>query len=115
MKKLIGLWCLSLLLVGCGHGFEGEYEYFADSSNELLGSLMELVGTHSVVIGADYLDRHGQRTRYQRIFVRESGRQRYLIFKNNEQEDIWTIIDDNTLMMGDELMNIKIVRVSPSG
>jgi len=48
---------------------------------------------------------------FEEIFVRESGSERYLIFKNGTEEDIWKIVDQDTLMKGSDLMSLKLVRI----
>jgi len=105
---------LAVMLTACGHGFEGEYESKADSSIEFMEEMFsEVTGSYKVVIGSNYIDSEGQRTEFDKIFVRESGSERYLVFKTAEKEDVWKIIDDDTLMKGSDLMSMKLVRVKP--
>ncbi|QBY04383.1 hypothetical protein E2K93_08260 [Thalassotalea sp. HSM 43] len=98
-------------LVGCGHGYEGEYQSKAVSSNEFLNAFAGIAGSESIVVGADYIESQGKRTEFDDIFVRESGSKSYLVFKGKESEDVWTIIDEDTLMQGNGLMSIQLVRV----
>ncbi|WMC12108.1 hypothetical protein PU634_07015 [Oceanimonas pelagia] len=106
---------LALLLTACDHGFEGVYETRADSSNEMMSQLMNdfagLVGSEHIVIGTDYIEHNGERTRFDDIFVRESAGKRYLVFVQGEQEEVWTIVDDHTLMKGNGLVKVLMERV----
>ena len=105
MLALIGI------LIGCGHGYEGEYETKAGSSNEFMNAFAGNIGGQKVVIGSDYIESEGQRTEFDEIFVRESGGESYLVFKDKESEEAWKIIDKETLMQGNGLINVKLVRV----
>ena len=109
--KLAAITVLMITLSACGHGFEGEYETKTSSSIELVDAFAEIAGSHKLVIGPNYIDSDGRRTEFEEIFVRESGSERYLIFKNAGNEEIWKIIDDNTLVQGNDLMSIKLVRI----
>jgi len=109
--KLVSISVLIMTLSACGHGFEGEYETKAGSSIELMDVFAEVASSQKIVIGSNYIDSEGSRTEFEEIFVRESGSDRYLIFKNTSGEDIWKIIDDNTLMKGNDLMSMKLVRI----
>jgi hypothetical protein len=110
--KLVSISVLMITLSACGHGFEGEYETKAASSIELMDIFAEVAGSHKLVIGSNYIDSEGNRTEFEKIFVRESGSDRYLVFKNAAEEDVWKIIDDNTLMKGNDLMSMKLVRIA---
>jgi hypothetical protein len=113
--KLKKLWILGLaiILAGCGgHGFEGEYNEQVGSSVELLNAFAQVAGDKTVVIGPDYIDSDGIRTQYKDIFVRESGSQKYLILKNeDESEEAWKIADDDTLIRGGGLVSITLKRI----
>lgn len=109
--KLASMLVLMMTLTACGHGFEGEYETKAGSSNELMDVFADVASTHKIVIGLDYLDSEGNRSEFEEIFVRESGSDRYLVFKNAAEEDVWKIVDEDTLMKGNGLMNLKLVRI----
>lgn len=99
-------------LTGCGgHGYEGEYESKAGSSNEFMNAFAGSAGSQRIEIGSDYIESQGQRQEFDDIFVRESGKEKYLVFKNEKSEEAWKIIDDDTLMQGNGLMNVKLVRV----
>ncbi len=102
---------LMAMLSACGHGFEGEYETKAGSSIELMDVFAEVASSHKIVIGPNYIDSEGSRTEFEDIFVRKSGSDRYLIFKNGTEEDIWKIVDQDTLMKGSDLMSLKLVRI----
>ncbi|WP_188630828.1 hypothetical protein [Oceanisphaera marina] len=100
------------LLSACDHGFEGEYQTRAGSGNEMLNAFSELIGTQNIIIGSDYIESEGQRTPFEEILVRKSENgQRYLVFKNDGEEQAWKIIDDNTLQQGNEFINITLHRI----
>lgn len=109
--KTASILLLMIMLSACGHGFEGEYETKAGSSNELMDIFAEVASSHTIVIGPNYMDSDGHRTEFEDIFVRESGSERYLVFKNGVEEDVWKIVDQDTLMKGNDLMRIKLVRI----
>lgn len=98
-------------LVGCGHGYEGEYQSKAGSSNEFMNAFAGAAGSQKIVIGSDYIESQGQRTEFDDIFVRESGEESYLVFKDSESEEAWKIVDEDTLLQGNGFMNVKLVRV----
>lgn len=98
-------------LVGCGHGYEGEYKLKAGSSNEFMNAFAGATGEKKIIIGSDYLESQGQRTEFDDIFVRESGEESYLVFKDSESEEAWKILDKDTLLQGNDLVNFKLVRV----
>lgn len=104
---------LTVALAACsgGHGFEGEYETSMGSSNEFLGAFAASQGVQRIVIGADYIESQGERTGFEDIFVRESAGERYLVFRDGKAEEAWKIVDQDTLMQGDGLMNVRLVRV----
>ncbi len=111
--KLASVVALAGALVGCGdHGYEGEYQAKAGSANEFMNAFAGSVGSQSLVIGTDYIESEGERQEFEEIFVRESGADKYLIFKDDGSEEAWKILDENTLMQGNGLMNIKLVRVN---
>lgn len=107
---------LSALLMACGgHGFEGEYEIKAGANNRTMETLMGMVGggPSKMVIGSDYVESEGKRQDLEKIFVRESGGTKYLVFKDKQaDEEVWRILDDKTLESGNALMSIKLVRVN---
>jgi|TARA_Y100000813_G_scaffold183121_1_gene153308 hypothetical protein len=110
--KYSALLVAAALLSACGgHDFEGVYESRAGSSNDVLNAFAEMAGAERIVIGDDYIESEGRRTTFDDIFERESAGKRYLVFKSGETEEVWTIVDDKTLMQGNELVNIKLVRV----
>ncbi|MDD2760748.1 MAG: hypothetical protein PHH11_10705 [Methylomonas sp.] len=113
--KLKWLWILWLaaILMGCGHGFEGEYKEQVGSPVEFLNTITQMAGGRTLVIGPDFIDSNGIRTPYQDIFVRESGSQRYLVFiKEDGSEEAWKIEDDDTLVQdGGGLVSITLKRV----
>lgn len=99
-------------LVGCGHGYEGEFQVKAGSSNELLNAFAGMAGSQKIIIGSDYVESQGRREEFESIFVRGSGQEKLLVFKNKETEDTWEIVDKDTLIKGNGLMSIKLVRIS---
>ncbi|GAA3530961.1 hypothetical protein [Zobellella aerophila] len=115
LVKYMLLLALAGVLAGCDHGFEGEYQTKAGSSNEMMNQLISefsgLAGTQRIVIGSDYIEQEGQRTEFDDIFVRESGESRYLVFKDKGSEEAWKIVDDNTLVRGNGIMNMVLERV----
>ncbi|MGY6277205.1 hypothetical protein [Methylomonas sp. MgM2] len=112
--KLKQLWIMGLaaILMGCGHGFEGEYTEQTGSSVEFLNAITQIAGTNTIVIGPNYVDSNGIRTQYKNIFVRDSGSQKYLILKKeDDSEEAWKIIDEDTLVKGDGLVSITLRRI----
>lgn len=112
--KYASVLLLVLALVGCGHGYEGEYRIKAGSSNELINALAGAAGPieeQKIIIGSNFIESQGEREEFDDIFIRESGGEDYLVFKNKESEEVWKIIDEDTLLRGNDLMNIKLVRV----
>lgn len=110
MKKLRLLLAslLTLVLVGCGHGYEGTYKVEVSSIGVNLGDLMP---DTRIVIGADYLESDGERTAMDKIFVRESGGTRYLVFLGEGEEEAWKIIDEKTLEQGNGFAKVRMNRV----
>lgn len=112
--KLQKLWMVGLvsLLIGCGHGFEGEYHEQMGSSIEFLDAFAQVAGGKAVYLGPDYLDADGVRTEFKDIFVRESGSQQYLIFvKADNSEDAWKIKDADTLVKEAGLVSVTLKRI----
>lgn len=111
LKQLLILG-LAVILAGCDHGYEGEYTEQVGSSVEILNTFAQVAGSKTVYIGPDYIDSDGIRTEYQDIFVRESGSQKYLVLKKqDESEEAWKIKDDDTLIKGDGLVSITLKRM----
>lgn len=112
LKKVFATLAL-LWLTGCGgHGFEGEYTEQTGSALEVLNAFAQLAGGRTVVIGPDYLDAEGIRTQFKDIFVRESGSQKYLVFKKDDSsEEAWKVIDSDTLQRGGDLVSMTLKRV----
>ncbi len=99
---------ISVALLGCSHGFEGEYQQSASTP------LLDGVGIQSgtLVIGDDYIESEGQRTEFEKIFVRKSGSEKYLVLKGKNSEEVaWKIVDENTLMQRNGLINVTLKRV----
>ena len=110
--KYASILALVVALVGCGdHGYEGEYETKVGSSNEFMNAFAGSTGGQRIVIGTDYIESQGQRQEFDEIFVRESGKEKYLVFKDEKYEKAWKILDEKTLIQGNKLMNVKLVRV----
>ena len=111
IKYLVLAVCV-VLLSACNHGFEGEYKIKPGSSIEVLNELSALVGVKNMIVGRDYLESQGERTHFDKIFVRKSNNgQRFLVFKTGDQEEVWKIIDDQTLQRGNDLINVKLQKV----
>lgn len=112
--KTLAFAALAAVVTACGHGFEGEYYEQTGSSNELLNAFAQFAGGKTIVIGSDFIDTDGVRTSFDDIFVRESGSQKYLIFKQADGVEIaWKIADDNTLVRGDGLVSVTLRRIVP--
>ncbi len=110
--KYLFIFVLAGVLAGCGsHGFEGEYKLDLGSSNQMVQGFFGMVVPNRIVIGPNYIDAEGQRTQFDDIFVRKSGSEKYLVFKKGESEDAWKILDDKTLFQGNDLVQLKYVRV----
>ncbi|MDC0612472.1 hypothetical protein OAP63_17210 [Vibrio sp.] len=112
MKKVGLVIALALALVGCKNGFEGEYSAQTGANNELLSNIAQYAPQDNIVIGEDYIDIEGKRTQFDKIFERSSGGKRYLVFERNNQEvDVWKIVDDKTLIQEKGLLNITYHKV----
>jgi len=99
-------------MTACGHGYEGEYRVQVGSSVEILNAFAQIAGQQTVVIGRDFIDSEGIRTKYKDIFVRESGSQKYLVLqKPDDSEEAWEIADADTLIRGGELVSITLKRI----
>lgn len=104
---------VAAILAGCGHGYEGEYTAQSGSSNELLDTFAKVAGNKTIVIGSNYTDSDGIRTNFEDIFVRESGSQKYLVFKKDKDtEEAWKIVDKDTLIQGGGLLSVTLKRVN---
>lgn len=104
---------LAAILAGCGNGYEGEYKAQSGSSNEFLDAFAKVAGDKTIVIGPDYIDSEGVRTNYADIFVRESGDQKYLVFKKDDgAEEAWKIVDKDTLIQGGGLISVTLKRIN---
>lgn len=113
LKRLLSVG-LALILAGCGNGYEGEYSEHVGSSVEFLNAFAQVAGDKTVVIGRNYIDSEGIRTEYKDIFVRDSGSQKYLILKNeNDSEEAWKIVDEDTLIKSSGLVSITLKRIKP--
>ncbi len=106
--RLLLISLFTLVLVGCGHGYEGTYKVEISSVGVNLGDLMP---DNRIVIGADYLESDGTRTEMDKIFVRESAGSRYLVFNGEGEEEAWKIIDDKTLEKGNGFAKVMMHRV----
>lgn len=103
---------LAFLLTACGHGYEGEYKTQAGSANEILDAFAKVAGEKTLVIGPDYTDSNGIRTQFKEIFVRESGSEKYLVFKKeDDSEEAWKIVDKDTLIQGGGLLSMTLKRI----
>lgn len=109
--KYASMIALICALVGCGHGYEGEYQSKAGSSNEFMNAFAGVAGSQKVVVGSDYIESQGQRKEFDDIFVREAGGEKFLVFKGKDFEEAWKIVDKDTLLQSNGFMNIKLVRI----
>jgi len=109
LRKFLPL-AIAAILVGCGHGFEGEYTEQSGSSNEFINAFAKAAGGETIVIGSNYIESNGKRTNFEDIFVRESGGQAYLIFKDKDSEEAWKIADKDTLIQGTDLVSVTLKR-----
>jgi PBP1b-binding outer membrane lipoprotein LpoB len=110
MKQLC-LLLLAVIISGCsGHEFEGSYR--TETDNKFLNSLAKKTADPSLlVIGSDYIESDGERTDFDKIFVRESGEKRYLVFQDNDEEDSWKIINDKTIEQNLGFLKVKFIRI----
>lgn len=115
MKKngIIFILIALIAIVGCGgHGYEGEYKIEGGGGfGEIVGAAAEMVGSSRIEVGSNYIEANGERSEFEKIFVRESGGQKYLVFKGKETEEAWKIIDKDTLMQGNEFLSLKLKRI----
>lgn len=115
LLKYLSIAILITSLLGCGHGYEGEFETRVGSSNEFVNAFAGMAGSQKIIIGKDYIETRGERTKFDKIFVRKSGDEKYLVFKgksnDKNSEEAWRIIDKDTLIRDDEVFQIKFVRV----
>ena len=109
--KSLSVVALSMLLAACDHGFEGTYQTKLDSGNEFANAMVGGLLNQKIIIGKDYIETDGKRTEFEDVFVRASGDERYLVFKDKEAEEAWKIVDDKTLLQGNGFINIQLVRV----
>lgn len=112
LLKYLSLFMVIFSLVACGgHGFEGQYEKRVGSDEKFLNALAGLAGSETIKIGRDFIEVNGVREKFNKIFVRQSGQERFLVFQNGSNEKAWKIIDDDTLMQGSGLVNIQLIRI----
>ncbi len=117
MKRLVALFTC-LLLAGCGgHGFEGSYRIDYKSDNPFVDasiSVAESLGGHKLRL-AQITDKtieiDGKAEAWPEVFVREQEGQRFLVFKNGEQEKRLQIRDRNTLISKNGLYTMTLRRV----
>ncbi|WP_417760280.1 hypothetical protein [Shewanella sp.] len=115
--KLSSILALLWLLTACGgHDYEGTYQVELGGNNDNpLGALLKMAGDMvekpTLVIGDDYIESDGKRSQFDDIFVRDSHGKKFLVFKNEGDEEAWQIIDDNTLLMKNGMVSYKLVRI----
>lgn len=108
----------ALLVAACGHAYEGEFKAELVSDNKLFGEMAKMVnalgvnGQGKILIGSDYTIADGVRKDYDKIFERKIGQQRYLVFKNGNEEEAWKIIDADTLLIDSGFLQVRFVRVA---
>lgn len=114
--KLAPAIIISMSLAACSndsdHGFEGEYRGQTQSS--VFGNTS--TRSHTLVVGANYLDINGNRVGVEEISVRELGDQSQLVFEfpDGEEESL-EIIDEDTLKVNLGLSSIEMERIQPHG
>ncbi|MDX9741825.1 MAG: hypothetical protein RBT81_11700 [Gammaproteobacteria bacterium] len=112
LGKCVAMLAIAVFMSGCGgHGYEGEYESKAGSSIDFMNAFAGSIGSQRIVIGSDYIESQGNRLEFEKIFVRQSGKEQYLVFKDGKSEEAWKILDDGTLMQGNDFMEVNLVRV----
>lgn len=103
--------CLSL--AGCGgHDFEGTYQ--RDFGNPFMNGFAGS-GGGTLVIGPDYIESQGSRTKFDKIFVRKGVTGKYLVFDSAGKEEAWKIVDKDTLSLDTGFAVMTMRRVKPSG
>lgn len=113
-KRFLSVALISAFLVGCGgHDYEGEWKASFDSQLAKSGGMdrfAKMMGTDApLVIGSDYIERNGERVDVE-IFERQSAGKQYLVMKSEDGEDVFTIVDDNTLYQGNGLISVTYKR-----
>ncbi|TKB43183.1 hypothetical protein [Thalassotalea mangrovi] len=111
-KQMLTCAITCVFLWGCGHGYEGEYQIKSASKNEFLDAFADAIQVPNIVIGEDYIEKEGKRTYYDEVTVRERGEEQYLVFRRGKEEQVWKIIDDNTLQQGKGLLGITLNKVT---
>lgn len=110
--KYSAVLALVAMLSACGgHDFEGVYESRVSSTNETLNSLAGKISGDKLEIGPDYIESRGKRTMFDEIFERELAGDHYLVFKRGEDEMVWKIVNEKTLLQGGDVVNMRLVRV----
>ncbi len=99
------------MIGACGHGYEGEYKSTTESSNELLSTLSGSIAGQKYIIGSDFVESNGQRKLLDKIYVQETGGKEFLVFKDSASEEIWDIVDANTLRLEAGQMRITLTRI----
>ncbi len=103
---------LTLGLVGCfGHGYEGTYEKKVGSDEKIVNAIAGLAGSEKVIIGRDFIETNGVREKFNKIFVRKTADESFLIFENGAKEKAWKIINPTTLVQGGSLVNVQLVKI----
>lgn len=98
-----------MTIIGCGgHGFDGEYKMSAESDNK---HVEDMIGGGTVEIGPDYMKAKGKKQTFDKISVQKSDGKKHLVFKEGDTEDMWEIVDDETLARTESQggMEVRIV------
>ncbi|WP_394176662.1 hypothetical protein [Thalassotalea litorea] len=111
LKQLLACMATCVLLWGCGHGYEGEYQIKSASKNEFLNAFADAIHVPNIIIGEDFIEKEGKRTYYDEVSVRERGNDKYLVFRLGKEEQVWKIVDANTLQQGKGLLGITLNKV----
>lgn len=91
LLKYLSIFLLAAALVGCGHGYEGDYKVTVETP---MGFGMSFVPeAKQATIGSDYIEVEGKRQTFDTVSVRNEGGQEYLVFKLKGDEEVFKIID----------------------
>jgi len=111
LRKYVLYFAILGMISACGHGYEGEYRSTTESSNEFLNALTGSIADQKYIIGSDFVESNGQRKLLDKIYVRKTGGKEFLVFKDSESEEIWNIVDANTLRLESGPMSITLTRI----
>ncbi|TLU65199.1 hypothetical protein FE810_09790 [Thalassotalea litorea] len=114
LKQLLTCIVTCAMLWGCGHGYEGEYQIKSASNNEFVNAFADAIQVPNIIIGEDFIEKEGKRTYYDEVSVRERGGDKYLVFRIGKEEQVWKIVNENTLQQGKGLLGITLNKIMAS-